>query len=161
MAEQEIPKQETPRQETQRRVMARITKAEGERTKDGAVTGIELNVKLEEVLSNKALLEIRFTYTAWYKPDLGYVSMKGIMLLESTEEESERVAAQWVQDQKMDNELAMNVMHNINYKCGTEAVLVTKLVDLPAPMVPPRVRKVMPKDMPPGAMPTQTPQRPS
>ncbi|MFH1537919.1 MAG: hypothetical protein ABIH66_03105 [bacterium] len=153
-----MAKQEKPEQEPQRRVMARITKAEGERTKDGTVTGIELNVKLDEVLSNKNVLEIRFTYTAWYKPDLGYVSMKGIMLLESTEEESGRVAAQWAQEQKLDNELAMNIMHNINYKCGTEAVLITKLVDLPAPMVPPRVRRAVPKDMSPGAMPTQRPQ---
>ncbi|MEW5946756.1 MAG: hypothetical protein AB1742_11210 [bacterium] len=123
-----------------RRVWARVTRAEAERLKDGAVQNIELHIQLDDVLSNKNLLEIRFTFTAWYKPALGHLTMKGVLIMESDEGESEKIASNWTEHKTMDEELAGVVMHNINYKCGTEAILVTKLVDLPAPIVPPRVR---------------------
>lgn len=139
-----------------RRVIARITKAEGEKQKDGPVEAIELNIRFEEVLANKDLLEVHFIFTAWYQPALGYVSMKGVMIVESDPEEATRVAEQWARDKNMENEMAMNIMHNINYKCGTEAVLITKLIDLPAPMVPPKLQQQGPapgRPQPPEATP--------
>jgi hypothetical protein len=121
------------------RVWGRIIKAEAERTKDGAVTGIELNILFDDVIANKNLLEIHFTYTAWYRPERGYVTLKGVLIMELEEGDAEKIAAEWQKDKKMEDELLTAIMHNINYKCSTEAIFVTKLVELPSPLVPPRI----------------------
>ena len=136
------------------RVWARITKAEAERTKDGAVTGIELNILFDDVIANKNLLEIHFTYAAWYRPDRGHVELKGVLIMEMESEDTEKIASAWQKDKKMEEKLLTSTMHNINYKCSTEAIFVTKLVDLPSPLVPPRIG--LPKKSPPAPPPMGT-----
>ncbi|MEW6200333.1 MAG: hypothetical protein AB1546_00025 [bacterium] len=136
------------------RVWARITKAEAERTKDGVVTGIELNILFDDVIANKNILEIHFTYSAWYRPDRGHVELKGVLLMEMESDDTEKIASAWQKDKKMEEKLLTSIMHNINYKCSTEAILVTKLVDLPSPLVPPRIgmpKKSTPVPPPMGA----------
>lgn len=120
-------------------VRARITEVEAKKHKDGPVAGMEIQMDFEKVAASGNFLEVWFLYRAEYKHDIGYIQMRGLVLLEMTEKRVARIAEAWNTNKEMDSWMAQALLQNINYKCGSEAMLAGKLIDLPSPIVPPPV----------------------
>ena len=120
-------------------VRARITEVDARKHKDGPIAGIEIQVDFEKVGANNNFLEVWFLYRAEYKHDMGYIQMKGLLLLEMPAKRASRIAEAWNTNKEMDQWIASALLQNVNYKCGAEAMLAGKLVDLPSPIVPPPI----------------------
>jgi hypothetical protein len=120
-------------------VRGRITKIDAEKTKDAPISGIELGVEFDSVTSNGAFLEIKFTYHAIYKEDVGRISMAGFLLFEMDEVTAKRMADKFATDRDFEPSFMESVVNNINYKCSTDAIFPAKILELTAPIVPPRI----------------------
>jgi hypothetical protein len=128
-----------PPERKQTIVRGRITKINAEKVKDAPISGIELGVEFDAVKANGPNLEIWFTYHAIYKQDVGKISMSGFLMFEMDEPSVKRIADKFEKEKEFDPPLAENIVNSINYKCGTEAILPAKVLDLTAPIVPPRI----------------------
>ncbi len=128
-----------PPERRQTIVRGRITKINAEKVKDAPISGIELGVEFDDVKANGSNLEIWFTYHAVYKQDVGIISMSGFLMFEMDEPNVKRIVEKFQKEKEFDAPLAENIVNSINYKCGTEAILPAKVLDLTAPIVPPRI----------------------
>jgi len=117
----------------------RIIGVDALKKKDTPITGLELNVEIEDVKQNKNFLEIWFVYRVIYKEDVGHITLKGILLLQSEEESLRRAADFYRKNNYFDSPWAENIANNINFKCSTEAIFPSKMIDLPPPIMPPRI----------------------
>ena len=120
-------------------VRGRITKIDAEKFKDAPISGIELGVEFESVTSNGVFLEIRFTYHALYKDEVGRISMAGFLIFEMDEVTAKRMSDKFAADRDFEPSFMDSVVNNINYKCSTDAIFPAKILELTAPIVPPRI----------------------
>ena len=67
------------------------------------------------------------------------MALKGLLLLEMPAKRAQSIADNWNNKKEMDQWIAQALLQNVNYKCGCEAMLACKLVDLPSPIVPPPI----------------------
>jgi hypothetical protein len=120
-------------------IRGRITKIDAEKFKDAPIAGIELGVEFDSVTSNGVFLEVRFTYHAFYKEDVGRITMAGFLMFEMDELTAKRLSDKFAADREFDPSFMESVVNNINYKCSTEAIFPAKILELTAPIVPPRI----------------------
>ncbi len=131
----------TKRQQERRPIIVRgrITKIDAEKIKDAPIAGIELGVEFDSVSANGDNLEVRFTYRAVYKEQVGHISMSGFMLFEMDEQTAKKFAEQYEKERNFEPAFMESIINNINYKCSTEAIFTSKIIELTAPIVPPRI----------------------
>ncbi len=120
-------------------VRGRLTKIDAEKFKDAPILGIEIGIEFDSVVANGKFLEIKFTYHALYREEVGRISMSGFLLFEMDEVTSKRIADKFAKDREFDPAIGNAIVNNINYKCSTEAIFPAKIIELTAPIVPPRV----------------------
>ncbi|MFA6449815.1 MAG: hypothetical protein WCX65_10120 [bacterium] len=140
-------------------VRGRITKIDAEKFKDAPIAGIELGVEFDGVTSNGAFLEIKFTYHAFYKEDIGRITMAGFLMFEMDEVTAKRMSDKFAADREFEPSFMESVVNNINYKCSTEAIFPAKILELTAPIVPPRIGLRKPPGMAQAAQNAQNAQR--
>jgi hypothetical protein len=133
-------------------IRGRITKVEAEKYADIPVSGLEINVHFDTVVANNQLLEVYFTYTANFKERVGKISMTGFIMLEMDPAHATQIANLWKTEHRFEDSFASSMLNNIHYKCGTEAILPAKVVELPSPIMPQRIGVTRP-DNAPGAPP--------
>jgi hypothetical protein len=120
-------------------VRGRITKINAEKYKDAPISGIELGVEFDQLKANGQFLEVWFTYHAFYKEEVGHITMSGFLIFEMDEVTVKRHAERFEQKRDFDPGFAEAVVNNINYKCSTDAIFPAKVIELTAPIVPPRI----------------------
>ncbi|MDO8339514.1 MAG: hypothetical protein Q7T16_02550 [Candidatus Burarchaeum sp.] len=116
-----------------------LTYAEARRTAKGAISGINVNISLDDVLVRGQEIEINFKYTVEYAEKVGTLTMYGLMTASGSLEECQALSRQWSATRKLPKEFAEDVLNTINYACGTNGTLVVRAVNLSPPMVPPRI----------------------
>ena len=120
-------------------VRGRITKINAEKFGDIPVSGMELNVHIDKVSANNQYLEVHYDWSVKFKVNVGHIDMKGFLMVEMDPALVAQIAARWTADKKLPDEVASTVIHNIHYKCGAEAVLPAKVLELPPPIMPPKI----------------------
>jgi hypothetical protein len=125
-------------------VRGRITKVNAEKFKDAPITGIDLAVEFDAVNANGKFLEVWFDYHAIYREKVGQIDMKGFLMFEMEEVRAKQIADTFKDEKTFDPSFGESLVNNINYKCSTEAIFAAKLVELTAPIVPPRISLRMP-----------------
>ncbi len=116
-----------------------LTYAEARRMAKGAISGINVNISLDDVLVRGQEIEINFKYTVEYAEKVGTLTMYGLLSASGSPEECQALSRQWSATRKLPKEFAEDVLNTINYACGTNGTLVVRAVNLSPPMVPPRI----------------------
>jgi len=116
-----------------------ITYVEGRRTGEGAISGLSINIALDDVLARGEQLEISFTYTATYSENIGVLTMRGKLIARGPLEECQAASRKWRETKKLPHEFAEEVLNTINYLCGSNGTLVSRAVNLSPPMLPPKI----------------------
>ncbi len=120
-------------------VRGRITSINAEKLKDGPITGIELNIEFDRVIANGRFLEVWFVYHARYKEEIGLITLGGFLMFDMEEETAKRIEKRFSESKDFEPGFAEAVINNINYKCSTDAIFPARILDLTAPIIPPRV----------------------
>lgn len=141
MADKKEQAQSTGKRKQKFQVMSRIRiiAVDAAKNNDGQINGLELNVEMEDVKANGPYLESWFKYRVTYKPDVGHITMRGVLLLEIDEITSKNLEESYKANGFFESPWAENIANNINFKCATEAIFPAKIIDLPPPIMPPRI----------------------
>ncbi|RLG19255.1 hypothetical protein DRN67_03190 [Candidatus Micrarchaeota archaeon] len=116
-----------------------LTYVEGRRISTDAISGINVNISLEDVLVRGQEIEITFKYTVDYAEKVGALVIRGKLHARGELAECQEVSKEWTDTRKLPKEFAEDVLNTINYTCGTNGTFVVRAVNLSPPMVPPRI----------------------
>jgi len=126
----------------------KITYVEAKRDKENPINGLSINVGLDDLIIEEGVVEIKYTYTVDYADDVGKLIVKGSVFAEEEPKKIEEIRKTWKEaknnDRKLPEDFAEMVLNSINYACGTNGTLVVRPLNLPAPMVPPRIKLTKP-----------------
>jgi len=119
---------------------ARILEVQAKRETTSPITGLGINIALNEVDIKENKITIKYTYTVKYEKGVGQLMMKGEIYFEEDPKKVKDIEKQWKSKKSLPNDFAEVVLNSINYTCSTNGVLVVRPVNLSPPMIPPRIQ---------------------
>jgi hypothetical protein len=118
----------------------RIDSVEAAREKNDDITGLDVNIGLDEVKINGNDIEIKFNYSANYKEGVGYLKMKGSLYTHEDSKTAKEIESKWQKEKRLPDDFSEMILNAINFTCGTNGVLVVRPVNLAPPMIPPKIQ---------------------
>lgn len=129
-------------------VHIRIIEVDSKKLRDLPIDNVEIRMEFDEVVATGQYLEVWFSYRAEYKPEIGHIHIKGILMAEIGERAAAKQAESWNASKQVDQSVATVLLNHINHRCGSEAIFVGKLLELPSPLMPPPVSVVSSEETP-------------
>lgn len=124
----------------------RIFSVEAKRNSEEPITGLAINIGIDDVTSEGNDLTIKYTYTADYAKNVGLLKIIGEIT--ATEEHAREIMLSWKKDKRLPEDFAELILNTINFTCGTNGTLVVRPINLSPPMVPPRIELAKTPDKP-------------
>lgn len=90
-------------------------------------------------------LRFNFIFTSKYDPDVGHITIKGNVLFLSDTDKIKSILADWKKDKKIPEDVTEEVLNNVLSKCNIQALLLSKDLNMPAPIPLPKVNVQKPK----------------
>ncbi|VVB98510.1 Uncharacterised protein [uncultured archaeon] len=118
----------------------KITKVEAHRDKDDDMTGLNVNIGIDNVTVKAGETTIEFNYAATYLEGVGELKMIGSITAREDTKLTSEIEARWKKEKKLPDLFAEITLNAINYACGTNGVFVVRPVNLSPPIVPPRIQ---------------------
>lgn len=103
---------------------------------------IESSPKIKSVkeikppMSNKKALEISFEFITKYKPDIGEILMKGVVIYSGDIKDATKT---WKKNKKLPKEMDAEVKNFLFRKCLGLGIIISEEMQLPPPMMFPRI----------------------
>lgn len=118
----------------------RIVEISGKRIHKGSVSGLNINIALEEVQKQGEFLELTYVYTANYEEGFGQLRIKGILLAKEEDKVANEIVDTWKKGKKIPDGYAETVLSAINYSGSANGTLLARVMGLTAPLIPPRIQ---------------------
>ena len=87
----------------------------------------------------KQALKFSFTFTTEYKPDLAEILLEGEIISLETEERAKEMLKIWKKDKKLPDQMITPILNDILNKCSIQALILSRELNLPAPIQLPKV----------------------
>jgi len=120
-------------------VGGKIISVEAKRTSEEPITGLDINIAIDNVKVNGGGIEIKYLYTAKYAKDVGFLKIEGILNASEENAKAKSIGELWGKEKRLPDDFAELVLNTINFTCGTNGTLVVRPVNLSPPMIPPRI----------------------
>ncbi|MBI5158899.1 hypothetical protein HY992_02150 [Candidatus Micrarchaeota archaeon] len=117
----------------------KITSVEAKRDKDDPITGLSINIGLDDLKVNGEDVEISYTYTVSYAQAVGTLKITGVLYAKETTKKAAEISKSWKDSRRLPNDFAEIVLNTINFTCGTNGTLVVRPINLSPPMIPPKI----------------------
>jgi len=117
----------------------KIDKVEAVRKNDGPISGLSINIGLDDVRVKGAEVSINYTYTVTYADNIGELKISGVMYAKEEATKSKEIEKSWKAGKKLPDDFAEVVLNTINFTCGSNGTLVVRPVNLSPPMIPPKI----------------------
>jgi hypothetical protein len=127
----------------------KIFSVEAKRNSDEPIVGLSINIGIDDVTSEGSELNIKYTYTADYSKNVGFLKITGVIT--ASEEHAREIMLSWKKDKKLPEDFAELILNTINFTCGTNGTLVVRPINLSPPMVPPRIEIAKADGQPAGS----------
>ena len=109
---------------------------------------ISNNVSIKDVKSfdlklgknKEKALKLEFLFEAKYDPNIGNISLGGEIVYMGTADKVKNIESEWKKNKKLPNDVVEEVMSNILSKCNIEALIMSREINLPAPIPLPKVK---------------------
>lgn len=118
----------------------KINYVEAKRDKDIDMTGLSVNIGIDNVVVTGSETKIDFNYGVNYAEGVGELKMKGSITAKEDDKLTKEIKDRWAKDKKLPDDFAEITLNAINYACGTNGVFVVRPVNLSPPIVPPRIQ---------------------
>lgn len=118
----------------------RITTAEITREKNDIPRGISINMAINNVREDAGMVEITFSYRAEYTENVGMLRLEGVMYLQEDRKHVDQIIKTWKDKKRLDDDVAEEVLNQVNFACGAHGTFMARVVNLQPPMMPPRIR---------------------
>ena len=117
----------------------KISKTEARRDSDNEVSGLNINIGVDNVTVKGSDVQIAFSYTASYLDGVGELKMGGTLTAKEDAKLVKEISDKWGKEKKLPDAFAEVALNAINYACGTNGTLVVRAINLSPPIVPPRI----------------------
>ncbi len=117
----------------------KLNGTEARKAKETAVSGVDVNINIDNVTLRKDEIRIAFTYSANYVPEVGFLRIYGMVFGKESGDKAKRIMKEWEKSKSLPPEIAEVVLNLINVSAGVNGVLVARSINLLPPLVPPRI----------------------
>lgn len=90
-------------------------------------------------ISEKAL-KFMFEFSSKYDPDMAEIILNGEVLFMADKKSLDKILGEWKKTKKLPNEIMTEVLNHILAKSNIEALIISKEINLPPPIMMPRVQ---------------------
>ncbi len=110
------------------------------------------NIKKAEIAIAKqeGVLQVDFTYSADYQPNIAYLEIQGNLLFLDTPEETNKTLETWKKNKKLPSSIARQILNAILIKCSVKALSLSQDLNLPPhirlPTISPRAAPKLKKE---------------
>ena len=101
--------------------------------------------------SKQRAFSIQFAFEAVYQPSVGKIDLEGELLYLADEKLASEIEQTWSEKKTLPKELALTVFNKILHHCNVEALILSKEINLPAPIQLPKIKEQQPEQQPPKA----------
>lgn len=116
----------------------RFTKVEGEVTGAEEMRNFNIDLNITELKKINKDLRIDFTHRVDYGEEVGFIRFTGFLLAGCTSSEFREIQGKWA-DRKLPPKFASDLTNAIMFNCEVNGVLVTRVLNMPAPVIPPQI----------------------
>ncbi|MEM0438062.1 MAG: hypothetical protein QXU54_02060 [Candidatus Micrarchaeia archaeon] len=117
----------------------KLNYVEAKREKDTAVSGLNININIDDIKAINDDFAVDFTYTVNYAENVGYLKMGGTVYAKDTVAGAKKIEESWRMEKKIDPAIAQPLLNLINFSSGVNGVFVARAINLAPPLVPPRI----------------------
>ena len=97
----------------------KISKTEARRDSDNEVSGLNINIGVDNVTVKGSDVQIAFSYTASYLDGVGELKMGGTLTAKEDAKLVKEISDKWGKEKKLPDAFAEVALNAINYACGT------------------------------------------
>lgn len=110
---------------------------------------IKNNVVLKDAIKTKLalgpqsqdVLRITFEFMSSYEPHRGHITLEGELIYLEKPDKIDSLAKAWAKDKKLPKDEARIAVNHILGKCNVEAIIISREINLPAPIQLPSIAK--------------------
>lgn len=121
----------------------KIVYVEAKREKEGAVSGMNMNIGIDDIVVKGDAVTIQYTFVANYEDKIGHLKMIGVLSASEDRGKAKEIENMWSKSKKLPEDFAGLVLNTINYTCGVNGIFVVQPVRLSPPMQIPMVKVAM------------------
>lgn len=129
-------------------ISIRITEIDAKRNKfDVSIPGFEVLFNVEDVKVENDLVKVKYVYTANYRDDIGYISLKGELVAKEDAETIKKISDN-LKEKRLPTDYMEKLVNTINYFGTTNATLVATALGVVPPIKTPTLRITPPASAP-------------
>jgi hypothetical protein len=117
-----------------------IIEVNGKKDSEAPMKGFNVNVSLDDLKVKGEDVEISYTFYADYAEGVGRISIRGTLQLKEDKKTAKAIEDRWKKDHVLPDEQAVEVINALNYVGSSNGVLVSRVLNLPAPILTPRMQ---------------------
>ncbi|MEM3364677.1 MAG: hypothetical protein QXS93_04175 [Candidatus Micrarchaeia archaeon] len=117
----------------------KLNYVEAKREKDSLISGLNININIDDVKAVGDDIVMDFTYSVTYAEDVGYLKVSGTVYAKDTTAGAKAIENGWRMEKKLPDDIAQPLLNLINFSSGVNGVFVARAVNLAPPLVPPRI----------------------
>ena len=117
------------------------------KTKNTKQVNISSGLKILSVEESNAIKDatqkafaITFQFDVNYEPDLGSINLEGELLYLAPTEIATKISDSWKKGKSLPQEVGVVIFNRILQQCNVEALILSREINLPAPIQLPKVR---------------------
>ena len=95
--------------------------------------------------SKQKAFKISFGFAVDYEPGVGNINLEGEIIYLANEETAKEINDNWTKKKALPKQIALVVFNRILQNCNVEALILSREINLPAPIQLPKVREEPPK----------------
>lgn len=101
-----------------------------------------LNVASSDVIKDvkQKAFGITFKFIVDYEPEVGVIELEGELLYLANPEVADKIQASWDKDKSLPKDVGMVVFNRILQNCNVEALILSREINLPAPLQLPKIQ---------------------
>ena|SRR5271157_3151221 len=124
----------------------KIVYVEAKRENDELVSGMRINVGLDDISVKGDIVTVKYTFVADYDDKVGHLKMNGVIYAREDRNKAKEIEDSWKKSKKVPDDFAEVVLNTISYTCGVNGTFAVQPVRLSAPMQMPVVKVGMPPE---------------
>lgn len=118
----------------------RILEVTGNKDPNAKMKGLGINIAIDDVKVTGEDVEVTYVYTANYEDKLGNIKIKGVLIAKEEKKLCKEISEDWKKKKRIPTTYAEMVLRAINYSGSANGTLLARVLNLTAPLIPPRIQ---------------------
>lgn len=108
---------------------------------DAPPKGLSIDLKITKIskTNREDLADVKFSYLVSYTPNTAVLKLEGEALVTDDPKELDKMVSSWKEKQRIDENMAANILNAINPYVTHNALLILRAFNLPPHIAPPPI----------------------